>query len=261
MTEPQEPDYGNRFVTFHQSIWGEGYLSPGGSAEVDLALTDVDLTGKDVLDIGCGTGGIDVHIVKAYNPRQVTAIDIEPYVLARAQELIEKKGLEGKISLQQVRPGPLPFEDRTFDVVFSKDAIVHIKDKLALAREVMRVLTPGGVFAASDWLAGYEGEPSAKMQDYLAAEGLGFGLKNSREYSEALRRAGFVDVRINDRNAWYKQIARDECMRLSTELSDLLADKLGLEYVDHGIKAWQKMVGVLDSGELRPTNFYAKRPA
>lgn len=51
MSEPHEPDYGNHFVTFHDSIWAEGYLSPGGSAEVDLILTDVDLINKDMLDI------------------------------------------------------------------------------------------------------------------------------------------------------------------------------------------------------------------
>jgi hypothetical protein len=34
--------------------------------------------------------------------------------------------------LRHLVPGPLPFESASFDVVFSKDAIVHIPDKAAL---------------------------------------------------------------------------------------------------------------------------------
>ena len=46
------------------------------------------------------------------------------------------------------RPGPLPFTDASFDVVFSKDALLHVPDKDALFAEIFRVLKPGGVFAA-----------------------------------------------------------------------------------------------------------------
>ena len=52
----------------------------------------------------------------------------------------------------QAPPGPLPFADASFDIVFSKDALLHVPDKDALFAEIFRVLKPGGVFAASDWM-------------------------------------------------------------------------------------------------------------
>ena len=57
----------------------------------------------------------------------------------------------------------MPLDDRNFDVVFSKDSIVHIPDKVALAQDVFRVLKPNGWFVASDWLIGHDDEPSPEM--------------------------------------------------------------------------------------------------
>ena len=63
-----------------------------------------------------------------------------------------------------------------------------------LAADVYRVLTTDGWFVASDWLAGYDGEPSPEMQAYLEAEGLDFGLASAQVYRQALEEAGFVDI-------------------------------------------------------------------
>ena len=93
-----------------------------------------------------------------------------------------RMGWRDRIGLIKVAPGPLPFPPGSFDVVFSKDSIVHIPDKHALMAEVFRVLKPGGRFLASDWLIGTEGAPSALMADYIAAEGLDFGMATPARY-------------------------------------------------------------------------------
>ncbi|MEQ1524106.1 MAG: class I SAM-dependent methyltransferase, partial [Aestuariivirga sp.] len=84
----------------------------------------------------------------------------EATVLAHARQRAEKAGHAAQIGLVKVVPGPLPFPPQTFDIVFSKDSIVHIPDKHALMRDVFRVLKPGGWFVASDWLIGHDHEPS-----------------------------------------------------------------------------------------------------
>ena len=209
--------YPPRLIAMLEAVWGEGFLSPGGPAEVARVLEGHDLTGKAVLDIGCGAGGIDVALATSHGAAYVTGIDVEDSVLNRARELVAAKGLTDRIGLVKVAPGPLPFPPGTFDVVFSKDSIVHIPDKHALMAEVARVLKPGGWFLASDWLIGTE-TISPQMADYIAAEGLDFGMATPARYGAAMMSKGFTDIRITSRNAWYRDEARREVDRMKGDV-------------------------------------------
>jgi SAM-dependent methyltransferase len=252
--------YDGRLIGLLEMIWGEGFLSPGGPDEVGRVIAGLDLAGRSVLDIGCGVGGIDVLLVERYDAGYVTGIDVEDTVLAEARARVHRHGLDARIGVTKVAPGPLPFPPGTFDVVFSKDSIVHIPDKETLAREVYRVLRPGGWFAASDWLIGHDDEPSAAMRDYIAAEGLDFGMASPSRYEAALTAAGFADVSVVSRHEWYAQAARGELEQMRGPLRERAAAVLGADFVDHNIELWTKMISVLDTGEHRPTHLRARRP-
>ncbi len=56
---------------------GEGFMSPGGTEEVDRVLGSVNLSQARVLDIGCGIGGAAVHIALTRKPMAITGVDIE----------------------------------------------------------------------------------------------------------------------------------------------------------------------------------------
>src|SRR4051794_31568002 len=144
--------YSKAFAKALEFMWGEGFLSPGGATEVAELLHGIPLDGARVLDIGSGLGGIDVLLVERHGAREVVGLDVEPTLIDMSRELIASRGLSDRISIREVAPGPLPVEDTGFDIVFSKDSIVHIPDKPALYRDVLRLLKPGGWFVASDWL-------------------------------------------------------------------------------------------------------------
>ncbi|TIS95788.1 MAG: methyltransferase domain-containing protein, partial [Mesorhizobium sp.] len=148
----------------------------------------------------------------------------------------------------------------SFEKTTSKDALLHVRDKDALFAEIFRVLKPGGVFAASNWMISHDGEPSADMKAYLAAEGLSFAMASPARYAEAMRRAGFRDISVRDRNAWYRDVAREELARLKGPLYQALAAAVGGGYVDKNIRTWEAMQKVLDSGEHRPTHLRGWKP-
>ena len=129
-------------------------LEPGGPAEVARILGGKDIAGKDVLDIGSGMGGADVALVNNHGAASVVGIDVERQLVDAAARRAQTLGLENRISYQLVSPGPLPFAGTSFDVVFSKDAIIHVADKKSLYAEMFRVLRPGGRLLVSDWLRG-----------------------------------------------------------------------------------------------------------
>ena len=144
--------YTTEIITALQWMWGDGYLAPGGPEEVAELIQDADLTGCEILDVGCGLGGIDVELIERYQANRVVGIDVEPHLIELAKERINLAGLSDNVEFKLVEPGPLPFDNEVFDVVFSKDAIVHIENKLAFYQEALRVLKKGGVFIWSDWL-------------------------------------------------------------------------------------------------------------
>jgi phosphoethanolamine N-methyltransferase len=159
-----------------------------------------------------------------------------------------------------VAPGPLPFAAGAFDLVFSKDAMVHIEDKESLFADISRVLRPGGSVVASDWMSATDGPFSAAMAYYLQAEGLGFGMASPTRYRTAMAQAGFRDIRMIDRNAWYGPLAHREHDALAGPLYQQLVARVGKAFVDHEIEVWRAMTVVVDSGELRPGHLRARKP-
>ncbi len=252
--------YGTKLIRILEAIWGEGFLSPGGEAEVARLVAGVDFAGRSVLDIGCGAGGIDVALVANHSAGFVTGMDVEDGVLTHARALVARRGLADRIGLVKVAPGPLPFPAATFDIVFSKDSIVHIPDKHALMAEVFRVLKPGGWFIASDWLIGHDGTPSPDMAAYIAAEGLDFGMASPARYLDAMKTAGFTDGETISRNAWYRQQARDELARLRGPMGQAAAKIVGADFVAQNEGIWERMIPNLDSGEHCPTHLRARKP-
>ena len=217
-TADAEPEYDDTAIRFLEALWGEGYLSPGGPDEVDRVVDGISLEGKTILDIGCGAGGITLHLVERHGAAHATGFDVERPVIEAARRHAGRRGLSDRASFVQAPPGPLPFADASFDIVFSKDALLHVPDKDRLFAEIFRVLRPGGVFAASNWMIGHDGEPSPDMKTYIAAEGLSFSMASPARYRLAMERAGFVEIAVTDRNAWYRDVARGELERLKGPL-------------------------------------------
>lgn len=253
-------EYDDTAIRFLEALWGEGYLSPGGPEEVDRVVAGLDLAGKRVLDVGCGAGGIALHLVDKHGAGYVTGFDVEGPVIAAAKIRAASRGLSDRADFVHGAPGPLPFADASFDVVFSKDALLHVPYKDAIFREIFRVLKAGGVFAASNWMIGHDGEPSPGMKAYVAAEGLSFSMASPARYKLAMERAGFTGVAITDRNPWYREVARSELARLKGPLYEKAAAAVGRDYVDKNIRTWEAMQKVLDSGEHRPTHLRGWKP-
>ncbi len=252
--------YDRAAIAFLEALWGEGYLSPGGPEEVARVLDGLDLSGKRVLDIGCGSGAITLSLHRDHGAAEVVGIDVEPEVCAAARARIDAAGAGEAVTIRQVAPGPLPFPEASFDLVFSKDSIVHIPDKEALAAEVFRVLRPGGWFAASDWLISHDGAPSDAMKTYIALEDLDFAMASPRRYRAALEAAGFERIELRNRNPWYRGVARDELDRLTGPERPQLERRYGKDLIAANIRTWTAMTGVLDSGEHCPHHIRGRRP-
>ncbi|NJM87240.1 MAG: methyltransferase domain-containing protein [Hydrococcus sp. RU_2_2] len=104
-------------------------------------------TGTTVLDVGCGIGGSSRILARDYG-FAVTGITISPQQVKRAQELTPE-GLNAQFAVDDAMA--LSFPDASFDVVWSIEAGPHIPDKAMFAKELLRVLKPGGILVVADW--------------------------------------------------------------------------------------------------------------
>jgi phosphoethanolamine N-methyltransferase len=241
-------------------MWGDGYLAPGGPEEIEELLEGVSVAGLDVLDIGSGLGAAGVLLAEMYGAKNVVGIDVEEHLIAHSQERAAKAGLAQQVSFHLVEPGPLIFPDASFDVVFTKDVIVHVPDKIAMYEEVKRVLKPGGAFVGSDWLRGGEETRTPVAEQWLEFVHLDFQLQDLESTAKAIESVGFEDVRLNDRNAWYREDVCRELETLRGEKYAGLVERIGEEKAAYRLKSSELRKEVLDLGFLRPTHFVAYKP-
>lgn len=129
--------------------------------------------GSRVLDLGCGTGTLALMVKRRQPAAEVVGLDADPEILGRARAKAAAAGLE--VQLDRGFSTELPYEDESFDLVLSSLFFHHLKraEKEASAREIARVLRPGGELHMADW-----GPPSDPLM-WLAfgAVRLGDGLE------------------------------------------------------------------------------------
>lgn len=100
--------------------------------------------GQYVLDLGCGTGTLAMMAKQAQPSAEVSGLDADPDMLKVANYKKNQAKLNVKFDVGFTND--LPYPDASFDRVLSSIMIHHLKtpDKEKTAREVYRVLKPGG---------------------------------------------------------------------------------------------------------------------
>jgi ubiquinone/menaquinone biosynthesis C-methylase UbiE len=248
------------FVTNLELQWGVGFLSPGGPEEVREILRDVEIRGMRVLDIGCGTAGPDLVIARELSAGRVIGIDVEAFLIEKGRKNVVDAGLEQVIELRLVEAGPLPFDDESFDIVFNKDSLIHVEDKSGLYREVVRVLRPGGRFAASDWLCGRDADKLSDYREWRSLTAHSFSMQTAEETTAELIGAGLDAVRTRDRTEWYVGTAAGEVeMMKSAAWRDAFVALFDEESYGKRLALRIANARAAACGGLRPTHIFGQR--
>jgi ubiquinone/menaquinone biosynthesis C-methylase UbiE len=163
---------------------------------IPSAIQALQLTpGSRGLDAGCGIGLQALLLAEAVGPAgHVTGLDLSPQFLVHARAVAEKAGLSERISFQQGDVNSLPFDDESFDWVWSANCVgYHPAEPLPLLRELARVAKPGGSVAILAWssqqlLPGY---PLLEARLNATSSGIAPFTKGKRPESHFLRALGW----------------------------------------------------------------------
>lgn len=158
--------------------------------------------GGVVLDAGCGNGAVTAELSAALPGSRIIGLDAHPGLLERARARAVA-GAEPEWCLGDI--GDTPFPDAMFDLVVSRYVFQHLPEPVAAARELRRVLRPGGYLAVVDVDAGLWGaaEPDLAGLSQEAYRALGAAQSADggdrligRRLPRVLRDAGYADVTV-----------------------------------------------------------------
>lgn len=176
------------------AVIGDRVIHPGGRKSTEELLDRGGFAaGQQVLDVGCGVGTTAVTIARRFGVK-VTAVDIAPLMLERAQSHVHTAGIQDLVS---VVPGDilqLDFPDSSFDRVVA-EAVTMFVDRSQAARELIRVCRPGGRVLATEFL--WREPPTAEARQIFLGEicpGMMFDTLD--DWLHIYGEAGLTDVQV-----------------------------------------------------------------
>jgi phosphoethanolamine N-methyltransferase len=237
-------------------IFGEGYVSTGGAATTEdlcLRLGAALRPGARVLDVGSGIGGAAFHLARTYGVR-VTGIDLAEEMVAIALERAARSGMTESVRFLLGDVLETEFAE-PFDIIWSRDAFMHIPDKPRLFSRLHRLLDDGGRLVITDYARG-KAPASPEFERYI--ETTGYHVVEPSEYGRLLESAGFVDVFVDDATARFIEILQSETDRLVANRSEFLAtfSETDLTYL---VDRWAMKVGVCRRGDMKWGIYFASR--
>ena len=159
--------------------------------------------GARVLEIGVGTGKSFPYYPAGMS---ITAIDLSPRMLDQARAHAAHSQIV--VDLREADVQALPFPDASFDTVIASCVFCSVPDALLGLRQLRRVLVPGGQLLLLEHVLSYRAliRPAMKLMNPLVVRMMGANI--NRETVANVRRAGFIEVQVED--LWLDIVKRIE---------------------------------------------------
>ena len=193
--------YTTQAIKIYERMYGDGYVSCGGKETTTGLVQSLNLKpGERILDVGCGTGGgwqenayeHQVHVVGVDLSVNMVNLALERRVnIAKHQDVSKRQLCDVAFEVADIMTRE--FEDNSFDVIYSRDSILHIEDKTALFERLFRWLKPGGRLLITDYCrADKDTEVSEEFAEYISRRN--YSLLDPDDYGAIISSAGFADV-------------------------------------------------------------------
>ncbi|NOQ94168.1 MAG: methyltransferase domain-containing protein [Methylophaga sp.] len=136
----------------------DGFHTRGRLSTIEVAeLADIKTTDL-ILDVGCGLGGTPRYLASQYQCN-VTGIDLTEEYITAGKQLSKLVNMHDKVTLHHASALELPFDNNSFDIVWTEHVQMNIADKTKFYSEIVRVLKPSGRLLFHDVFRGYGDDP------------------------------------------------------------------------------------------------------
>ncbi len=245
----------------YAAIWGGEHIHYGIYQQADESIDDASVrTVKTIantlenldrhvriIDLGAGYGGAARYLAKNYGC-QVCCLNLSEVQNQRNRQLNQEQNLT---DLVEVIPGSfeeIPYQDNSFDIVWSQDAILHSSDRTHVFEEVKRVLKPGGEFIFTDPLQSETCPPGLLQPAFkrLGIENMG----SLKFYRQTARDLGFEELHFIDLSAnvptHYRRFG-EEVRKRYEELVSITSS----EFIDKTLKSIEPWIEYYQQGYMQ----------
>ncbi len=241
--------------TFYFTIWGgedlhlgiyrrpEDSIFAGSRRTVErmASYSDNLKTKKDqtrVLDLGSGIGGTARHLARTFGC-PVVALNLSETENQRHRSMNQEQGLDHLITVVDGNFEELPYEDQSFDVVWSQDAFLHSPDRKKVFQEAVRVLKSGGELIFTDPMQTEDAyaeylDPILKRIHLESLATPSFYKQTAQELG--LQKINFEHLQIQLANHYAKVLQETEARE-----DELRSKGVSQEYLEHmkqGLRNW-----------------------
>lgn len=228
--------------SFYSTVWGGEDIHIGLYQNEDDSIFDASArtvenmaahlkngsSNARVIDLGAGYGGSARVLAKRFGCH-VTCLNLSEIQNERNRKLNEEAALDGRITVIDGTFEEIPFENGSFDIVWSQDAILHSGNKHRVIEEVARVMKPGAEFIFTDIMQADDCPPDVlrPILDRIHLDSLGSpSFYRQEAHKLGLDELAFYDMSEQIANHYGKVLAR------ITERDEEIARVCSREYIE-----------------------------
>jgi phosphoethanolamine N-methyltransferase len=239
----------------YEWIFGPGFLGYGEPQVTREIIDKMNWSpGTRVLDVGSGLGGPAFLMASEYKAK-VSGVDLTQQIVDIASERQKEKNI-GNVSFYQGDIHQMNWGEGSFDVIWSRETLLHVPDKDALFQKFYHWLAPGGAVMITDY-ARRVGRGSEKFENYIQESG--YPLLELEKYADHIRQAGFEQVTIQDQTDYLISILQDQLYKLDSRKDEFIS-KFSKDDYEYLRSRWQLKLDCCQDGDMKWGWFSAHRP-
>jgi len=248
--------YAIKSVLKYERIFGKYFVSTGGLETTKNFTKKLNLKpGMKVLDVGCGIGGSAFHMAKTYHVN-VHGIDLSKNMIQICKKNTKEQTFPKNVTctFEIADATKVEYDENSYDVIYSRDAILHIFDKLSLFKNFFKWLKPGGQIFITDYCCGTKPH-TTKFVEYVKQRG--YHLLTPPQYGNTLENAGFSKVKALDLTKDFIFILGKEIDKFeNNRLKESFLKDFSQEDYDNILNGWKNKIIRCGDGDQRWGSFH-----
>ena len=251
-----EEQYSTTGILRYEWIFGYGFLGYGEPEVTRELIKRMDWPkGLKVLDVGCGLGGAAFLMAREHQAR-VTGVDLTEEIVDLARKRQQEQGITG-VDFIQGDIHALDFAPESFDVIWSRETLLHVPEKEKLFNKFHYWLAPGGHLSITDY-ARRQGRGSRLFEEYV--EESGYPLPELSQYENIVSGAGFSEVDVEDKTELLSRLLEDQLHNLEKNRQEF-CQRFSTEDFEYLQSRWQLKLDCCRNGDMKWAWVLARKQA